>query len=67
MGNQNSRASKSNDDKETEDMKFENVISYIAAKYITTASFQDLQNLHKPEYCNTYSYSDIKLFKMTKY
>ena len=52
MGNQNSRASKSTDDKETEDMKFENVISYIAAKYITTASFQDLQNLHKPEYCN---------------
>ena len=33
-------------------MKFENVISYVAAKYITQANFQDLQNLHKPDYCN---------------
>ena len=56
MGNQNSRNSSSNLQSEEEDdiadMKFENVISYVAAKYITQANFQDLQNLHKPDYCN---------------
>ena len=50
MGNQNSRNSNTNS-KESEDdiadMKFENVVSYVAAKYITQANFQDLQNLHK--------------------
>ena len=55
MGNQNSRNSNTNS-KESEDdiadMKFENVVSYVAAKYITQANFQDLQNLHKPDYCN---------------
>ena len=56
MGNQNvkpaSQNSNEKEDKETENMKFENVISNIAAKYITTASFKDLQNLHKTDYCN---------------
>ena len=42
-------------------MKFENTINYIAAKFITqAASFKDLQNLHKPEYCNKISYINIK-------
>ena len=55
MGNQNSRNSSSNPQGEGDDiadMKFENVISYVAAKYITQANFKDLQNLHKPDYCN---------------
>ena len=57
MGNQNTKASNPQEptdeiDKETEDMKFENTINYIAAKYITTASFEDLQNLHNTDYCN---------------
>ncbi len=59
MGNQNSqKKDKSNpqdaseEDKDIMNMKFENVISYIAAKFITQANFKDLQNLHKPEYCN---------------
>ena len=61
MGNQNIKAANPQEpsgevDKETEDMKFENTINYIAAKYITTASFEDLQNLHKPDYCNKIYY-----------
>ena len=52
MGNQNSKKSSDEEDKDIADMKFENVISYIAAKYITQATFQDLKELHKPEYCN---------------
>ena len=50
MGNQNSRNSSSNPQSEEDDiadMKFENVISYVAAKYITQANFQDLQNLRQ--------------------
>ena len=38
-------------DPETEHMNIENVIDYTAAKYITTSSFTDMINLHKPEYC----------------
>ena len=53
MGNQNSRNSRENDkDDDISNMKFENVVSYVAAKYITQANFKDLENLHKPEYCN---------------
>lgn len=55
MGNQNSRnsnASSKESKDDIADMKFENVVSYVAAKYITQANFQDLQNLHKPDYCN---------------
>ena len=40
------------DNKYTKHMKFKTVTNYIAAKYITTASFQDLKNLQKPAYCN---------------
>ena len=39
-------------DKNTKHMKFKTVINYIAAKYITNSSFQDLKNLQKPSYCN---------------
>jgi len=57
MGNQNSREKIDESGTDTAnsdiaDMKFENVVSYIAAKYITQATFQDLKELHKPEYCN---------------
>ena len=54
MGNQNSRtkSQESNKEDDIENMKFENVVSYVAAKYITQANFQDLKNLHKPDYCN---------------
>ena len=59
MGNKGSKPAEKNpqdgDNKEDDDianMKFENVISYVAAKYITQANFQDLENLHKPDYCN---------------
>ena len=57
MGAQNSKP-KNNDedstkpDPETENMKIENVIDYAAAKYISTSSFTDMINLHKPEYCD---------------
>ena len=49
MGNQNSSIKK---DKETEAMKIETVIDNIATKYITQASFNDLMNLNKKDYCN---------------
>jgi len=57
MGAQNSKPKNNNEDtpdtdKETENMKIENVIDYTAAKYITTSSFTDMINLHKPEYCD---------------
>ena len=39
-------------DPETENMKIENVIDYVATKYITQSDFNELQNLHKAEYCN---------------
>ena len=54
MGNQNSRKVEAQDNEEDDiaNMKFENVISYVAAKYITQTNFKDLENLHKPEYCN---------------
>ncbi len=54
MGNQNSRtkSQESNKEDDIENMKFENVVSYVAAKYITKANFQDLKNLHNPDYCN---------------
>ena len=55
MGNQNSKKTEENTQENEHDianMKFENVISYVAAKYITQANFRDLENLHKPDYCN---------------
>ena len=39
-------------DPETENMNIENVIDYIATKYITQSDFTELQNLHKSEYCD---------------
>ena len=56
MGAQNSKPKNNEEDStkpdpETENMKIENVIDYTAAKYITTSSFTDMINLHKPEYC----------------
>ena len=56
MGAQNSKPKNNEDDStkpdpETENMKIENVIDYTAAKFITTSSFTDMINLHKPEYC----------------
>ena len=57
MGAQNSKPKKNEEDStkpdpETENMKIENVIDYTAAKFITTSSFTDMINLHKPEYCD---------------
>lgn len=57
MGAQNSKPKNNEEDStkpdpETENMKIENVIDYTAAKYITTSSFTDMINLHKPEYCD---------------
>ena len=33
-------------------LKLPNTLHYIAAKYITQLNFKDMENLHKPEYCN---------------
>ena len=57
MGAQNSKPKNNEEDStkpdpETENMKIENVIDYTAAKFITTSSFTDMINLHKPEYCD---------------
>ena len=58
MGAVNSKKKESGDeidyskDPETENMKIENVIDYVATKYITQSDFNELQNLHKAEYCN---------------
>ena len=66
MGAQNSKPKNNNEetdkpDKETENMKIENVIDYTAAKYITTSSFTDMINLHKPEYCEKLVILHLKL------
>ena len=54
MGNQQSSEKTNNiqEDPDIVNMKFHKVIDYIAAKFITQASFKDLQNLQKKEYCN---------------
>jgi hypothetical protein len=57
-GNSKSKKKSTNEDidyskdPETENMKIENVIDYVATKYITQSDFTELQNLHKAEYCN---------------
>ena len=57
-GNSKPKAEKDNQgidyskDPETENMNIENVIDYIATKYITQSDFTELQNLHKAEYCD---------------
>ena len=60
MGAKNS---KGKTDKETEHMKIENVIDNIATKYITQASFKDLMNLNKKEYCNKLVILTSKIIK----
>ena len=54
MGNQQSSKKTNNiqEDPDIVNMKFHKVIDYVAAKFITKASFKDLQNLQKKEYCN---------------
>ena len=69
MGNQQSSSknkegkTKLDEDPETKDMKIENVIDHIASKFITQASFQELQNLHKQEYCNKLVVLTSKIIK----
>ena len=69
MGNQQSKSKnksgnqKIEEDPETKDMKIENVIDHIASKFITQASFQELQNLHKQEYCNKLVVLTAKVIK----
>ena len=60
MGNQNSSIKK---DKETANMKIESVIDNIATKYITQASFNDLMNLNKKDYCNKLVILTSKIIK----
>ena len=57
MGNAGSKQKKasSNEPSNSEEfkkMKIENVIDYIATKYMTQANFQDLKNLNKKDYCD---------------
>tara|TARA_A100001015_G_scaffold316302_1_gene430248 strand:+ start:6787 stop:8391 length:1605 start_codon:yes stop_codon:yes gene_type:complete len=57
MGNQNSKnntnSNKNNEnDNDIDNMKFENVVSYVAAKFITQSNFSDLEQLHETDYCN---------------
>mgnify|MGYP001207403477 CR=1 FL=1 len=55
MGNANSRKKQETSPKNNEEfkkMKIENVIDYIATKYVTQADFKDLKNLNKKEYCD---------------
>ncbi len=54
MGNQQSSKKTNNiqEDPDIVNMKFHKVIDYVVAKFITKASFKDLQNLQKKEYCN---------------
>ena len=57
MGNAGSKQKKASSDapsnsEEFKKMKIENVIDYIATKYMTQANFQDLKNLNKKDYCD---------------
>lgn len=65
MGNTLPKNTKQQENKEDdiENMNFENVISYVAAKFITQANFKDLQKLHKPEYCNKLIVLTSKIIK----
>ena len=44
-------------------MKIESVIDNIATKYITQASFNDLMNLNKKDYCNKLVILTSKIIK----
>ena len=55
MGNKQSVSKKElNEDLTLKNKKFKlpNTLHYIAAKYITQLNFKDMENLHKPEYCD---------------
>lgn len=53
MGNKGStQIGKNLNNENNKNMKFKNVVNHIAAKYITTADFNDLKNLQNPKYCN---------------
>jgi len=55
MGNKHSMTKKElNEDLSLKNKKFKlpNTLHYIAAKYITKLNFKDMENLHKPDYCN---------------
>lgn len=55
MGNKQSTSKKELDEDLTlknKKLKLPNTLHYIAAKYITQINFKDMENLHKPDYCN---------------
>tara|TARA_B100000424_G_scaffold271437_1_gene274151 strand:- start:500 stop:1933 length:1434 start_codon:yes stop_codon:yes gene_type:complete len=55
MGNKQSITKRElNKDLSLKNKKFKlpNTLHYIAARYITKLNFKDMENLHKPEYCN---------------
>ena len=55
MGNKQSVSKKElNEDLTLKNKKFKlpNTLHYIAAKYITQLNFKDMENHHKPEYCD---------------
>jgi len=57
MGNKTSKKMNNDDmnvDKpeDIDKIKLPNLLHIIAAKFIIQSTFQDLENLHKPEYCN---------------
>ena len=54
MGNKISIQSNSNDNDNIDPnkMKLPNILDHIATKLITSSTFQDMENLHDPDYCN---------------
>ena len=55
MGNNITKQSNSNENDKNIDpnkMKLPNVLDHIATKLITSSTFQDMENLHDPDYCN---------------
>jgi len=58
MGNKASKKNQDNDDlnvnkpEDINSIKLPTLLHIVAAKYIIQSTFQDLENLHDPEYCN---------------
>lgn len=58
MGNKASKKNQDNDDlnvnkpEDINTIKLPTLLHIVAAKYIIQSTFQDLENLHDPEYCN---------------
>lgn len=46
------KQSKANNSDSNDNIDLPNVLDHIASKYITTANFKDLENLHDSEYCD---------------